>query len=637
LGLNQYKEFLHRASTASLQELLLRFLRLLDDRYLKFRRGTKRQFLPAGFDKQPVPDLHGLKLPDFDADFNAELISNVKVGMRFTLSEDEKKIKDFEKLHQSIFFKRISKGSPQHDIRMIWESGRLQHLTILLLWTQAQENPAIAREIHEQVKRSLLSWIQRNAFLFGPHFMSAMECGLRIPVFIYCLKLIDSFSAAEQKSIVACIFQHAWWVERRLSLFSSLGNHTICESVGLLFAGTVYKDSKIGQRWIKKGCDLLRRELTRQILMDGGPAEQSLSYHRFVLDLYWLAINFAERNGLRGLSMLKQRLEAGEEFLKAFSCDEGIFPSIGDSDDGHAIAQGIKSKRVLGPVEKGAVQRMKAQRLCVKTFNESGYTILKGANGLRFTFDHGCLGMPPLFNHGHADALSITHSYRGKDFLVDPGTFRYNGMPEWRRYFKSTRAHNTVSIDNYDQAEQVTGFIWAKPYNTDLIINSEINGDTCLKATHDGYMRLRQPVRHSRVVINIDEVYFVVKDQFCGDGVHAFELNMHFHPEVVLCKENAGWKANHHGVEVFFIFLHNYTVDLIKGMKNPIFGWHSPAYGIKKESSVLSCAVEGFSNDISFLTMICLDDIPELKSLQERLIRIEQQIENSQSLGRSAE
>ena len=97
-------------------------------------------------------------------------------------------------------------------------------------------------------------------------------------------------------------------------------------------------------------------------------------------------------------------------------------PSIGDSDDGHAIAPGAAP----------CGGRRKSPAAPVATFPESGYTVVRGPDELVLTFDHGPLGMPPLYNHGHADALSITLSLNGKPILVDPGTYRYNGVPEWR-------------------------------------------------------------------------------------------------------------------------------------------------------------------------------------------------------------
>src|SRR5690606_8540698 len=49
----------------------------------------------------------------------------------------------------------------------------------------------------------------------------------------------------------------------------------------------------------------------------------------------------------------------------------------------------------------------------------------------------------------HADDLSIFWHEKGRDILIDPGKFGYNLGPE-REYFLSTRAHNTVEIDETD-------------------------------------------------------------------------------------------------------------------------------------------------------------------------------------------
>ena len=208
------------------------------------------------------------------------------------------------------------------------------------------------------------------------------------------------------------------------------------------------------------------------------------------------------------------------------------------------------------------------------TFPESGYTVIRGGNGLVLTFDHGPLGMAPLYNHGHADALSMTISVAGEQILVDPGTYRYNGVPEWRRYFKGTKVHNTVMIDGQDQAVLESSFIWSHPYKASLIRVSNDGGNPYIDAIHDGYTRLREPVTHRRVVDFCSDSLFLIKDSFSGKGWHKFELNFHLHPDATLL-----WKDKYSVIKKGMAEL---TITLLGGKKfrMPVAKQHSRLDGI---------------------------------------------------------
>ncbi|MEM5788447.1 MAG: heparinase II/III-family protein [Syntrophobacteraceae bacterium] len=249
---------------------------------------------------------------------------------------------------------------------------------------------------------------------------------------------------------------------------------------------------------------------------------------------------------------------------------------------------------------------MEEDRSEYRHFLNSGYTVIKTSAGPRFTFDHGPLGMPPLFNHGHADALSVTLSVNGREILVDPGTYRYNDAGEWRNYFKSTRAHNTVMVDGMDQAVQETGFIWSKAYESELLVSRQTGDDLYLEAVHTGYMRLEQPVRHRRSILFSNRSVFIIKDSFEGNGTHDFELNYHFHPDVKLMRLDRWWSAENAGSKVFIRTIREEDFSQFRGLKAPLLGWYSPNYGVKLESSVLSCRKSGDPNAIKFLTVISL-------------------------------
>ncbi len=338
------KAYIARFRNASVSELAYRAGLALRIRRLRAAVAAGRRFVEI-----PAPDITeigDLQLPAFSLNVEASVVAAILGGRVFTHGEEQGTIERFEKETIGQYFADIRMGPLSPDIRMAWEPARLQHITILLL--HAQANPGLdgIDAMRDFARKGLLEWLRRNPFLKGPHYMSPMECGLRIPVFFYALRLLDHLTPAERQEIVEALYLHAWWVSGNLSLYSSLGNHTICECVGLVFAGAVFKSTPEGRAWLSRGISLLRQEIRHQILEDGGPAEQSLGYHRFVLDLYWLAVGFLERNALHDCKDLKPRLALGEDFISAFQDDAGNVPDIGDCDGGHAVAPGVAPCRL---------------------------------------------------------------------------------------------------------------------------------------------------------------------------------------------------------------------------------------------------------------------------------------------------
>ncbi len=498
------------------------------------------------------------------------------------------------------------------DIRSIWEPARLQHATLLFALASERKNP-VAHDLIDSGLETVRAWIEDNPFPYGPHYMSAMECALRIPVFTYCLKYCVNRAPHLWPQIVRTIYSHAWWISRRLSLYSSRGNHTICEAAGLVFAGQVFINHDEGRRWLAAGLDLLYGEALHQILEDGGPAEQAFQYHRFVLDIYWLALDFIEANGFGRCVVLRERLIRAESFLAAFQDQNGNLPSIGDSDDGRAVAPRMMPRRESAKSAEGPV----------KVFEHSGYTVIHAENGAVLTFDHGPLGMPPFCNHGHADALSITLSKQGEPILVDPGTYRYNGDPCFRRYFKSTRAHNTVTVDGLDQADQVTGFIWGHPFSCELIGASACGDGFIVEAVHDGYSRLAgAQVYHRRKILFFGGLNFLCRDTFTGSGDHEFEINFHLHPDSLISLHERWWEIGKGAEQVFLMFRGGQDFTVVRGKEDPLFGWFSPSYGVKRKSPVLCSQKRGLPGEIAFTTIICTGGIIGRDQIEEAAGRI---------------
>ena len=566
--------YLLRLRHSSLPEL---FYRIWQNIALYHLKGLKR--LGGPFLKTPEivkSDIQKLAMPD--------LILETKIG-----SEDILNSIDWEHFQNPWHLNPIATIT---DIRTRWEPARLQQVSALITFAHHYPEAQECNVAKKAARTIVLHWINTNSFLEGEHYLSAMECALRVPVFFYALKRLDNLTPGEFDLVLEALYAHTRLISKHLSLYSSLGNHTITEAVGLIFGGAVYQSTREGRRWLQTGLRLLSDELPHQILDDGGPAEQSLGYHRFVLDLYWLAMDFIQKNKLGSVSDWKPRLSTGEFFLNAFQDSHGCLPSIGDNDNGVAIAPGTSPARVAVTCADNSW----------RIFKHSGYSIIRN-DQLLLTFDHGPLGMAPFYNHGHADALSITLTKNGRPLIVDPGTYRYNGATKWRRYFKGTRAHNTVNVDNQDQAVQETSFIWSKPYTARSTAHHEENGQLFCAAIHDGYMRLKNPLRHQRSVFVVDQANFLVRDRFFGTGMHCFQLNFHLHPNAVVTKDSNWWIVAHDG-EQARLRLFEGDFQVVRGQTNPLMGWFSSHYGKKEPTMTLTFSRLGNAASIVFTTAI---------------------------------
>ncbi len=604
--------FLLRLKRSSFPELLYRLRQHILVRSLRKRLSLKKEIVSVpSIDPENIKTL---QLPTLDGHVDERQVNEILKGKVHSLNIDPVAIRGFTKKYSTYFFADIAPKEQDPDIRAVWEPARLQHLMVLCAYLYKNPETEKGPSIKLFAQQALLAWISANPFLYGAHYISVMECGLRIPVFIYCLKCLDNLDNREEQLILEAIYRHGWWISKRLSLYSSLGNHTIAEAVGLIFAAAVFENTNEGRAWLQTGCELLEGEFDHQILEDGGPAEQSLSYHRFVLDLYWLAIAFLEKNDLNSTAGFKPRLIRAESFLRAFEDSNGRLPSIGDCDDGYALAPYIHPRR---PTSKIDIDRK-------TTFSTSGYTVIRDDQTV-LTFNHGRLGMPPLYNHGHADALSITLSVEDRPILVDPGTYEYNKVPEFRRYFKGTRAHNTVSIDGLDQACQETGFIWSRPYTSKLTRDTAIDGGYAIQACHNGYARRKSPVWHSRTIAFFDEAVILIKDTFTGGEIHQFSLHYHLAPETECKRQSDWWLLDNKGARVCICLFEEGSFSLVRGQENPLLGWYAPSYGVLKKSGVLWCEKNGVAGKTSFITVISQQHPVDETELQERKLQLEKQ------------
>jgi hypothetical protein len=188
----------------------------------------------------------------------------------------------------------------------------------------------------------------------------------------------------------------------------------------------------------------------------------------------------------------------------------------------------------------------------------------------------------------------------GKPVLVDPGTFSYSTQP-WRRYFRSTAAHNTVVVDDQDQSQYGGSFLWLEHANA-VVETFRASGDEqTLTAHHDGYRRLSDPVRHRRTWrYTAGIASLAVTDELACSGAHSIAIYWHFAPECAVVVEGNSVVASRDGVRV--------AIGCRDGSQAPLqaeivrareedspLGWFSKAFDVKEPAptAVIAGKIQG--------------------------------------------
>jgi hypothetical protein len=611
--------YVKRLSTMGPMEILYRvreqcFLRVMQMRHHMGRAITQK----AGVDIRQFkfcvgkePQLPNLPWSfNLDAKVTEDLLAghSQALGLAWTWRPERiawHEAPDTGKIWPQTFFGSIPYrgGNPYGDVRIAWEPSRLQHLIPLGLLAKHSKGETVDRAI-ALLEAQILSWVEANPLQRGIHYISAMECALRILSVSHAMDLARTRLTSSERAWDAwltIVKGHAEFIKNRLSLYSSSGNHTIAECAGLVYAGVLLPELEEAEWWKQLGLAILEREARHQILLDGGGVEQSSRYLLFIVDLYGLVVSLLEHQRQTVPPAIRYAYTCGRLFLNTLADSPEELPAVGDSDSGHALSPLL---RLCWGQGRGARQQDVIQ------FEDSGYTVIRGGDMEQITaiLDHGPLGMIPSYGHGHADALSMVLRWGKEEILIDPGTYTYNGDINWRSYFRGTRAHNTVTVDGLDQAVQETAFMWSHPYTAKLARCEEtLDGHIRLLAYHDGYSRRGVGVEHWRALIFHPPGLWLIWDYLAGEGIHTLDLHWHCSIQPVWSEKILVFSGLSQALSMA---VEGGETTLHRGETDSICGWRSRMYGVKEPITTVRTRFYGLLPH-EFVTQIWIGRKPD--------------------------
>ena len=305
-----------------------------------------------------------------------------------------------------------------------------------------------------------------------------------------------------EPDFVAGLAAHAGFLRRHLE-YDLGGNHLIKNLKALIGLAVFFAD----ERLLRLALGRLTRQLTKQVLADGGHYERSPAYHCQVLaDLIDLA-DLLRASGRPPADGITEAVERMRRWLGAVLGPDGQVPLL---NDGYPVG-----RELLTVLRPGSDPVAPASPLLVLPATGLVRAV---AGGWHLLADVGPPCPPSLPGHAHADTLSCLLYVDALPLLIDTGTSTYEPGPV-RRHERSTAAHSTVQVDGADSTE-VWGVFRAgrRARVSSLAVHTGPSGSTC-EAVHDGFRCLPgRPLHRRRWSLTSDELQ--VEDLVTGRGRH---------------------------------------------------------------------------------------------------------------------
>ncbi len=499
------------------------------------------------------------------------------------------------------------------DIKVVWELSRCHHFVTLGRAYAYTKDESYVRAFVEQLN----DWLASNPVFFGPNWVIAMEPSIRATNWIWAYHFFKNSKAFDRETRMRFFSSLYWHAEFIINNIEYAGkessNHYISNGVGLIYLG-LFLPFKKRRKWLEMGMRIVLDSMKNQVLNDGVDYERAIAYHRLVTEFFLHAYLLCKLNNISLPDWYEKKLDKMMKFIAYYTKPNGKAPNVGDDDSGrlvilddslplndhrHLISTWAVLKNcglckhsakklseetlwLLGADACKQFQKVKPKIPESKAFRDGGFFVIRD-RGVYLFIDCGVLGIGKRGGHGHNDVLSFELNYNGRDFVVDSGTYCYSRSYKWRNYFRSTRAHNTIVVDNEEMAPFPEKDLWFihDITNPRLLRWKKQQDKIVFEGVHEGYKRLG--VMHKRsVVYDRMNKKLVVEDFLDGKGEHEIHFPIHLHPEVRVKKGKNDQ-----------LFLSNKNARIVVKLASDVAykveqSWYSTKYGIKTRNKVIN-------------------------------------------------
>lgn len=385
-------------------------------------------------------------------------------------------------------------------------------------------------------------------------------------------------------------------------------NHGLFQDQALIEIAVLFPFFEESEKWKEKALKRILMRINKDFSEEGVHKEHSPDYHVIVMRLFIEIKAFLDYYNIEYSDELYNKFEKMQEYLALIIKDNGTMPLIGDTSLSYARncieKQFIVNEQLLYEFSNGVYG--KPFNSSFFQYDKSGVSIYKEKGKLFWMFT-------AAFNskvHKHADDLSFVLDYLGKEYIVDCGKYNYKESDKYRKFFRSSFAHNNIICDGKSylitdkQAEKVK------------IINS-YNGEWYCYVT--GIHNLYKGVFIKRRLIQIKGAALIIHDIIKSNDTHKYEQNFNFSSNVEISSKSKR-NINIINEDKFINLKQLIQIDEMKNYKgdtNPIRGWKSDKFNEKYPINTIS--FESTGENVEFLTLINFSEETQIYKVKRKL------------------
>lgn len=318
---------------------------------------------------------------------------------------------------------------------------------------------------------------------------------------------------------------------RRTVKMAPAGDDRFDAIYGLAMSGAALPDAK---RRLERGLALLDRELSVQVLADGGPVtrapEALLEMLLRLLDLRDALMKSGEHVPER-LSQVIDRIAPAVDF---FRMGDGRLALFNGGTEGaenaihKALAGGMLSGSPLTHLPYSGFHRISAKKTLVLV-------------------DAGAPPASPYNTHVHAGTLSFEMSVGKHRMITNCGSISWRGA-DWEQAVRATSAHSTLSINGASSAEFQEGGMAGHFFGPRLtngpetvdVSRHEKEGGLWVDLSQDGYLERYGVIHQRRLFMTADGNDFRGEDRLTEveaeedrlEPIEGVVVRFHVHPDV---------------------------------------------------------------------------------------------------------